>query len=63
MIANVEKNLISIQQNSSFFTQLDESITADNNALLMPHISYFNENNTLRQDMLFTINLITDTKR
>ncbi|KAK9410633.1 hypothetical protein NXF25_001808, partial [Crotalus adamanteus] len=62
MAVNVEKNLISILQNTSFSMQLDESITANNNALLMAYVHYFDENNTLREEMLFAINLITDTR-
>ncbi|KAK9396847.1 hypothetical protein NXF25_020208 [Crotalus adamanteus] len=62
MAVNVEKNLISIFQNTSFSMQLDESTTADNNALLMAYVCYFDENNTLQEEMLFAINLITDTR-
>ncbi|KAK9407781.1 hypothetical protein NXF25_006555 [Crotalus adamanteus] len=62
MAVNVEKNLISILQNFSFSMQLDESTTADNNALLMAYVCYFDENNTLREEKLFAINLITDTR-
>ncbi|KAK9399750.1 hypothetical protein NXF25_012769 [Crotalus adamanteus] len=58
----LKKKLISILQNSSFSMQLDESTIADNNVLLMAYVRYFDENNTLREEMLFTINLITDTR-
>ncbi|KAK9406799.1 hypothetical protein NXF25_005573 [Crotalus adamanteus] len=62
MAVNIEKNLISILQNSSFSMQLDESTLADNNALLMACVHYFDENNTLQEEMLFAIKLITDTR-
>ncbi|XP_034287159.2 zinc finger BED domain-containing protein 5-like [Pantherophis guttatus] len=62
MAVNVEKKLISILQNSSFSMQLDKSTIADNNALLMAYVRYFDENNTLREERLFAINLITDTR-
>lgn len=51
MAVNVEKKLISILQNSSFSMQLDESTIADNNALLMAYVRYFDENNTLREEI------------
>ncbi|XP_063312646.1 zinc finger BED domain-containing protein 5-like [Pelobates fuscus] len=62
MAANVENKLIGILQNSKFSIQLDESVIADNNALLMTYVRYLDENNTLQEEMLFTVNLITDTK-
>ncbi|XP_028656972.2 protein ZBED8-like [Erpetoichthys calabaricus] len=61
MAVNVENKLISILQNSSFSMQLDESTIADNDALLMAYVRYFDENNILREEMLFAITL-TDTK-
>ncbi|XP_075227349.1 protein FAM200C-like [Lycorma delicatula] len=41
--------------------QLDEPTIADNNALLLAYVCYFDEDNTLREEMLFAINLITVT--
>ena len=41
--------------------QLGESTIADNNDLLMSYVRYFDENNILQEEMLFAINLITDT--
>lgn len=61
MAVNVENKLISILQQCQFSMQLDESTIADNNALLMSYVRYFDENNTLQEEMLFAINLTTDT--
>lgn len=58
MAVNVE----SILQNSSFSMQLEEPTIADNNYLLMAYVRYFDDNNTLREEMLFAINLITYTR-
>lgn len=61
MAVNVENKLISILQKCSFSMQLDESTIADNNALLMSYVRYFDENNILQEEMLFAINHFTDT--
>jgi len=61
MAVNVENKLVSVLQQCSFSMQLDESTIADNNALLMSYVRYFDENNRLQEEMLFAINLITDT--
>ncbi|KAG8233918.1 hypothetical protein J437_LFUL005123 [Ladona fulva] len=59
---NVENKLISTLKNCSFSMQLDKSTIADNDALLMAHVRYLDENNIIREEMLFAINLIIDTK-
>ncbi|GIY61813.1 uncharacterized protein CEXT_559281 [Caerostris extrusa] len=41
---------------------MDESTIVDNNALLMTYGNYFDENNTLREEILFAINLITNAR-
>lgn len=62
MAVDVESQLVTILQTTSFSIQLDESTITDNNALLMAYVRYFNENSVLQEEMLFVQNLITDTK-
>ena len=62
MAANVEDELAVILRNILFSIQLDESTTVDNNAILMAYGRYFDEDTILQEEMLFTSNLITNTK-
>ncbi|GFQ84741.1 DUF4371 domain-containing protein [Trichonephila clavata] len=61
MANDVEKKLVTILKKTSFSIQLDESTIVDNNALLMVYVRYADENNELQEEMLYAVNLITDT--
>lgn len=62
MAINVESKLVTILQRTSFSIQLDESTISDNISLLMVYVRYLDDNNELQEEMLFTVNLISDTK-
>ena len=62
MATNCEQQLLEELANSKFAIQLDESTTISSEALLLLYVRYLNRNNELKNELLFSINLLTITR-